>query len=270
LAFALKATNDGLWDWNLLTNVAYFSPQYYRMLGYEPDAFPANYENWRALVHPHDIEGCEGALQDAIAHGHDFDMEFRLRTQAGDWKWILGRGRVMETDPQGRPVRMVGTHVDITERKQAELEIQRRTEKLAALYAMSRRVSASLSLEHLILAALEEIFTAVRPDVAYFFVRDGERLLLQHIAPESARAKWRFPNIVPASVCVGWRDVWQGALFARHLRRLTLHWAECKEAGFRSFAGLPLSNGAEILGVIGLATTYERDLRVKRNFWRRW
>ncbi|HNT78617.1 MAG TPA: PAS domain S-box protein, partial [Anaerolineae bacterium] len=267
LVFALKATNDGLWDWNLLTNVAYFSPQYYRMLGYEPDAFPANYENWRALVYPHDIEGCEGALQDAIAHGHDFDMEFRLRTQAGDWKWILGRGRVIETDLQGRPVRMVGTHVDITERKQAELEIRRRTEKLAALYAMSRRVSASLSLEHLILAALEEIFTAVRPDVAYFFVRDGERLLLQHIAPESARAKLEIPEHRVGECMCGLAVTYGRALYSRDIfADLRCTWAECKEAGFRSFAGLPLSNGAEILGVIGLATTYERDFESEAEF----
>lgn len=119
LEFALKATNDGLWDWNLKTNVAYFSPQYYQMLGYIPNEFEASYENWKKLVHPDDLENCERELGNCIEQVKNFDIEFRLHTKDGQWKWILGRGKVMQLDEEGKPLRMVGTHIDITERKLA-------------------------------------------------------------------------------------------------------------------------------------------------------
>lgn len=137
LAFSLQATNDGLWDWNLETNEAYFSPQYYRMLGYEPDEFPANFENWRKLLHEDDLPKCEQIINKSIIGGIGFEIEFRCKTRDGDWKWILGRGKVVEYNPAGKPLRMVGTHQDITERKQMLEEIRQSEERFRALHNAS-------------------------------------------------------------------------------------------------------------------------------------
>ncbi|MDI3493645.1 MAG: hypothetical protein PWP17_1529 [Desulfomicrobiaceae bacterium] len=118
LALALDAVEDGLWDWNLVTNEAYFSPRYYTMLGYQPGEFPANYASWKRLVHPDDLEPTQRRIEAAIAAGLGFRVEFRCRTKDGQWKWIEGRGRVVEFD-DGRPVRAIGVHTDMTERMQA-------------------------------------------------------------------------------------------------------------------------------------------------------
>jgi len=122
LTFAMAATNDGLWDWDMRTNDVYFSPRYYTMLGYEPDEFAGSYEAWRGLVHPEDLPHAQAVVREHMDSpgSVDYKVEFRLRTKAGGWTWILGRGKVVERDGVGGPVRMVGTHVDISLRKQAE------------------------------------------------------------------------------------------------------------------------------------------------------
>lgn len=134
LSFSMEATNDGLWDWYLDTNKAFFSPQYYRMLGYEPNEFPACFESWQKLVHPDDYPALEKIIMEAIGSATGFEAEFRLSTKQGGWKWILGRGKVMELDAQGKPLRMVGTHIDITERKQSEAKIRESEETYRNLF----------------------------------------------------------------------------------------------------------------------------------------
>jgi len=121
LRFALEGTSDGIWDWDLKTGQTYFSPRYYTMLGYAPGAFPANFESWRGLLHPDDLAGAEAAVQ-AHLEGEEshFATEFRCRTQDGDWRWVLGRGKVVEWDADGQPTRIAGSHTDISARKEVE------------------------------------------------------------------------------------------------------------------------------------------------------
>ena len=122
---AMAATNDGLWDWNLLTGKVYFDPRYYTMAGYEPGEFPSSFDEWAKRLHPDDHPLCNRALQSYFSGKTPvFDMEFRFRRKDGSWMWIRGRGRRVESDANGNAVRMVGTHIDITELKQQQQEIQ--------------------------------------------------------------------------------------------------------------------------------------------------
>ncbi len=123
LRLALDGTTDGIWDCNMKSGELYFSPRYYTMLGYEPNEFPATYENWRSLIHPEDVEKAKGALRGALKSHTPFAVEFRLRRKDGGWGWIMGRGKVAGVDEAGAPTRMAGSHTDITERKQAELAL---------------------------------------------------------------------------------------------------------------------------------------------------
>ncbi|HPE65505.1 MAG TPA: diguanylate cyclase, partial [Synergistales bacterium] len=117
--------NDGLWDWNLLTGKVYFDPRYYTMAGYEPNEFPSSFDEWAKRLHPDDHPLCNRALQSYFSGKTPvFDMEFRFRRKDGSWMWIRGRGRRVESDANGNAVRMVGTHIDITELKQQQQEIQ--------------------------------------------------------------------------------------------------------------------------------------------------
>ena len=121
LNLALEAANDGIWDWNVPTGEAYFSPRYYTMLGYEPDEFPASYDTWKSLLHPDDLGPTLEAIHDYVyVKRTGYALEFRMRTKTGQWRWILSRGQVMERDKDGAPIRMLGTHTDITDRKAAE------------------------------------------------------------------------------------------------------------------------------------------------------
>lgn len=118
---AMEASNDGLWDWNLSDDSTYFNPAYYRMIGYEPNEFAMMGKNWVMLIHPEDRERALAANQECIDNlCEKFSVEFRMKAKDGSWRWILGRGQVFARDAQHRALRMVGTHVDITDRKLAE------------------------------------------------------------------------------------------------------------------------------------------------------
>lgn len=121
LSLALTGTTDGLWDWDLLTNETFFSPRYYTVLGYQPNEFPMNYAEWRQRLHADDVELAEQAVQDHLnGKTANYEVEFRMRHKVSGWRWILARGRLVSRNQDGHPARMVGTHTDITERKQIE------------------------------------------------------------------------------------------------------------------------------------------------------
>jgi two-component system cell cycle sensor histidine kinase/response regulator CckA len=130
LRLTLDAVNDGVWDWHLPSGRAVFSPHWYDMLGYEPGEFAASYDSWRSLVHPDEIERVEDELRAYIASGDAYAIEMRMRTKLGGWRWILTRGRVIERESDGSPIRLVGTHSDITQRVEAERALRERDDQL--------------------------------------------------------------------------------------------------------------------------------------------
>ena len=131
---AMEATSDGVWEWNLVEDRTYFSPSYHRMLGFEPGAFPMVSQSWIDLIHPQDHARVLASCQDCIENRRpDFSFEYRLKTEGGAWKWILGRGKASSRDERGRALTMVGTHVDITARKQAEEALRLSNEHFATI-----------------------------------------------------------------------------------------------------------------------------------------
>ncbi len=116
----MDALNDGIWDWHIPDGSAYFSGNYYALLGYEKDEFPANYTSWRARVHPEDIGRVEEGLRKGIETGKGFAIDLRMRRKSGEWQWFSTRGRTIERDAEGKALRMAGTLSDITERKRTE------------------------------------------------------------------------------------------------------------------------------------------------------
>ncbi|WP_255331313.1 PAS domain S-box protein [Methanocalculus taiwanensis] len=146
----LDAANDGIWDWDIATGSAFFSPRWYSMLGYEPGEMPGSYANWRALVHPDDVEEAEAYIQNHIREGKgNFQLEFRMQTKDGGWRWILARGKIIGRDAEGRPLRLLGTHTDITERKEAEKALQK-SERLYRL--ITENMTETISIMNLSLS----------------------------------------------------------------------------------------------------------------------
>ena len=130
LRLAIDAVRDGIYDYDLANGETYFSARYYTMLGYEPYELPACRETWINLLHPDDREQAVAYVDEQIRKKESWTLEYRLRTKDGGYKWVLGRGRVSAWDEEGNPVRRTGTHKDITDRKEAEIEREQILKKL--------------------------------------------------------------------------------------------------------------------------------------------
>ncbi|HUC84650.1 MAG TPA: PAS domain S-box protein [Candidatus Acidoferrales bacterium] len=120
---AERATNDGLWDWNLLTDEEYFSPRWKEIIGYREDELPNHKSSFLDNIHPDDRAAVDAITREHLEKGERFALEFRLRHKDGSYRWVFSRGEAQH-DPAGRAVRMVGSITDITERKLAEESVR--------------------------------------------------------------------------------------------------------------------------------------------------
>lgn len=134
LSLTLEVFNDGFFDWNLASGESYFSPRAYRMLGYQPGEFAPDMERWQHLIHPEDQAEVAAQLADHIASrsGH-YAAEHRLKTKSGDWLWVLARAQAVVRDDHGRALRMVGTHTDISARKETEAALRNSDAEIRSL-----------------------------------------------------------------------------------------------------------------------------------------
>jgi PAS domain S-box-containing protein len=131
LNYVLEATEDGVWDWDLLHNIVYFSPRWHEMFGYDQKEIAPHIAVWRKLIHPDDVSQAFRLLRAHIkGETPYYESEQRIRTKSGEWRWGLARGKVVARQEDGKPLRMVGTHVDITRRKRAEQEVRESEERL--------------------------------------------------------------------------------------------------------------------------------------------
>ncbi|MGK7940066.1 MAG: PAS domain S-box protein [Crocosphaera sp.] len=117
----LKGTNEGIWDWNLKTDEMFFSPRWKEMLGYGEQDLPNHIDTWKQLLHPQDRERVMKIVADHWAQKtNHYSAEFRLKCQDGNYKWILSRGQAL-WDERGNPIRMAGSHTDISDRKDEQI-----------------------------------------------------------------------------------------------------------------------------------------------------
>ena len=122
---ALEGSGVGVWDWDLITGEQAHSGHWEEMLGYNAGELDQKYAEFSTRVHPDDLALIQAAVKSYLeGHSPDYAADFRMRCKDGAWKWILTRGMVVNRDAQGTPLRMIGTHTDISERKQAEAELR--------------------------------------------------------------------------------------------------------------------------------------------------
>lgn len=134
---AVRGSNDGLWDWNVRTNEVYYAPRFRELLGYESQAeFPMTLETFYSHLHPDDTEQLRTAVQRHLTQRTPYDIEYRLRTRGGDYRWFRARGQAVWNE-QGQAVRMAGSITDVTERKNTEQSLRESEGRYRALVECS-------------------------------------------------------------------------------------------------------------------------------------
>ncbi|HET6619746.1 MAG TPA: PAS domain-containing protein [Dongiaceae bacterium] len=141
LNLALEGTGVGLWDWTIATGEFKFDRHALERMGYGVDEIDSSIRAWDSLVHPDDLPTATAASSGYLAGQSDlYQAIYRIRTKSGDWRWILSRGRAVERLADGRPRRLSGTHLDITDLKQIEVALRRSDQRFRALAESSRAV----------------------------------------------------------------------------------------------------------------------------------
>jgi PAS domain S-box-containing protein len=132
-----KAGNIGLWEWNLATNEVFYSAEWKSQIGYDDHEITNHFSEWSSRVHPDDLEGAQKRVQDFLKQPWEqFENEFRFRHKDGSYRWILATASLRQ-DRDGRPLAMLGAHIDITARKRAEEALRESEERFRVLTASS-------------------------------------------------------------------------------------------------------------------------------------
>jgi PAS domain S-box-containing protein len=144
LRLSMHASNQGWFEMNVQTGEGVSSPEYVRLIGHEPEGFTTTLATWLAGIHPEDRDGVTKAYRDCISSGVTVMLEYRRQTKAGVWKWIRSVGQIVEHDSAGKPLRMCGTHSDVTERRELEAHLQR-TQRLEVVGTLASGVAHDLN-----------------------------------------------------------------------------------------------------------------------------
>ncbi|MFZ4552481.1 MAG: CHASE domain-containing protein [Aquabacterium sp.] len=135
---AIDGGNDGLWDWmNIHSQEMWWSPQFFRLLGYSPGALKPDLATFDSMLHPEDQERTFATINAALTHAEPYDMEYRLCTRAGEYRWFRSRAKVY-FDDLGRATRMAGSIQDVHERRLAQSQLQAHIEQMAAIFSLTQ------------------------------------------------------------------------------------------------------------------------------------
>lgn len=186
LHFAIEGNNDGLWDWNTVTNEVFYSKRWKEMIGYEENEILNDISEWEKRVHPEDLELVYERLNKHLkGENHFYRSEHRLKSKDGSYKWILDRGKVVSWTEDKKPLRVVGTHTDITIQKETEIENKRLLKELKEALGKVKTLSGFLP----ICAKCKKI----RDDEGYWnqienYIREHSDAKFSHgICPECAK-----------------------------------------------------------------------------------
>ena len=169
--FALEGSGDGVWDWNAVTNRVYFSARWKSMLGHSDDEVGDTLYEWDRRVHPDDKPRVYECLERHFRRETEFyQSEHRVLCKDGSYKWILDRGKVIDRAADGKPIRVIGTHSDITARKQAEDALRESETNFRTFFE-----------------SIDDLIIVAKPDGRLLFSNKACQRVLERSAEELAR-----------------------------------------------------------------------------------
>ncbi|MBL7649855.1 MAG: PAS domain S-box protein [Candidatus Hydrogenedentes bacterium] len=243
--FALEGAGDGLWDWDARTASVYFSPQWKRMLGYDEGDIGTGLTEWESRVHPDDLSG---ALEDLQAHFKGetatYVNEHRMRCKDGSYKWILDRGRIVERSPNGSPLRVIGTHSDVSERKRLE---HLAAEEQARLKAFVEHAPAAVAMFD-----REIRYVAVSNQWYLDYGLEGQKII--------GRSHYEvFPDLPPR-----WREIHARCLEGAVERNDQDNWRRSNQELFLKWEVRPWYDGeGEVAGIMMITEDITADVRLR-------
>jgi len=251
---AMNASNDGLFDWDLKTNAIYYSPGWKKMIGYEDHELPNDFSVWEKTTAPEDVKKSWELQQKLISKQIDrFVLEFKMTHKDGHWVDILSRAKAI-FDYKGKAIRIVGTHTDISERKQAEKRLKQSTDELSRLYRASGALltSASPNLENLAQAIVKAVLVEFEHTNCSLILVQPNSDLLDRVAvtgpyaDEVAQSELRLsgPGLVPDVIQTG------GIINLPDVTTNPSYVSNWKSA--HSEIAVPLKVGERVIGVIDL------------------
>jgi hypothetical protein len=181
LKLVIDATNDAIWDWDLVQNKCFWSKRFYQFLGLSPTEEKRYfYESLYPLVHPEDREQFTELLYQHLELNQPYKMELRLRRADRTYNWFFIRGKAVR-DPNGRPLRIVGALSDISERKQAEEELRQQNQRSQLLAEVALKIRQSLQTEEILQTTVTEIQKLLQTDrvIIFRFGSDGLGTVVQ-------------------------------------------------------------------------------------------
>ena len=125
LALALESSSIGMWEYDVHSGTVYYDPRCDIMLGFTPADVAADFATWMSLIHQEDRDRVIAKITEHLeGKSEGYTEEYRMQAASAEWRWLLSSGKVVERDPNGKPIRMIGTRMDITERKREEEALQ--------------------------------------------------------------------------------------------------------------------------------------------------
>jgi PAS domain S-box-containing protein len=137
----IDVMEDGVWDWDVPTGQAFFTPRYFELLGYADGEFPATYDTWMTMVHPDDKKRVEEELKVGVASGKKFVVDVRLKKKDGTYCWYSTRGKTISKNEDGSAKRMVGTLTDISQSKKIEEELLKSKAEMQEKFDEARKLN---------------------------------------------------------------------------------------------------------------------------------
>ena len=210
---AMRFANDGLFDWNLETNEIYYSPVWKRILGYEDHEIENKFSEWERLTKADDVKSSWAMMREVVAGRKGrFEIEFQMRHKEGHWVDILARANVVRDD-RGKPLRVLGTHVDVTQRKRGERDLEKVKEHLEALWSITKIADADIkSISDHVLAVVEKMTASKH--AFYGFLTEDEKTMVLHAWSPKTMADCRVTN-KPVYFRIDKAGIWADAVRQR-------------------------------------------------------